>query len=131
MALVRALDGKPASRLVWAPPWDGEAYAPWLGTLGSASGAYLIRDRATHAILYVGESHKDRLRKTILRHFEAWSGPTAGTGYDRRDVELAIIVCRAGAEAVELQYALIELYRPRDNTYGVGGANEEESDVPF
>lgn len=36
-----------------------------------ASGAYAIRERATHRVMYVGSSHSGRLWKTMLRHFHA------------------------------------------------------------
>ncbi len=36
-----------------------------------ASGAYAIRERATHKVVYVGASHSGRLWKTMLRHFHA------------------------------------------------------------
>lgn len=36
-----------------------------------ASGAYAIREKGSHAVLYVGESNRGRMWKTMLRHFHA------------------------------------------------------------
>lgn len=36
-----------------------------------ASGAYAIREREGHSVVYVGESNRGRLWKTMLRHFQA------------------------------------------------------------
>jgi hypothetical protein len=36
-----------------------------------SSGAYAIRERGTHRVVYVGASHSGRLWKTMLRHFHA------------------------------------------------------------
>lgn len=36
-----------------------------------ASGAYAVRDRASHEVKYVGESSRGSLWKTLLRHFQA------------------------------------------------------------
>lgn len=36
-----------------------------------SSGAYAVRERATHKVVYVGSSHSGRLWKTMLRHFHA------------------------------------------------------------
>jgi hypothetical protein len=36
-----------------------------------ASGAYAIREKGSHRVVYVGSSHSGRLWKTMLRHFHA------------------------------------------------------------
>ncbi|OHB80700.1 MAG: hypothetical protein A2V98_04800 [Planctomycetes bacterium RBG_16_64_12] len=94
-------------------------YPAWLDQVRRKSGAYVIRDRATHATLYVGESHTGRLGKTITRHFQAWTGKTAGDTFRRGRVEVAVIPCPP-ASAVACQERLIRRLRPPGNQYGTG-----------
>lgn len=37
----------------------------------AASGAYAIREKDSHRVVYVGESSRGRMWKTMLRHFQA------------------------------------------------------------
>lgn len=90
----------------------------WVAKLDGKCGVYVIR--STHGrVLYVGESHTGRLKKTLLRHFQAWSGKTAGPTYVRNAVEIAVLVT-SSASAVARQNALIAKLKPRDNTNGTG-----------
>lgn len=83
-----------------------------------ASGVYLIRETGIlGAVVYVGESHSDRLKQTAQRHFQSWSGPTSGPTYSQSGTLVAFLKTRSG-NAVELQNSLIEELRPRDNTQG-------------
>lgn len=86
----------------------------WVRDLRGKSGVYVIREPAGR-VLYVGESHTGRLKKTLLRHFQAWSGKTAGPTYSRGSVEVAVLVTPAG-RAVAAQNRLICRLQPRDNT---------------
>jgi hypothetical protein len=72
-----------------APYLDGET-AEWVSKIGNRSGVYIIRDKRSKKVLYVGESHTGRLRKTMLRHFQFWSGFTSGKTYSKESVEVAI-----------------------------------------
>ncbi len=91
------------------------AWPSWVADIGGASGVYVIRSAGTSKrVLYVGESHTGRLKKTLLRHFQAWSGKTAGNTYSRGDVEIALIKATP-ARAVALQNRLIVELEPRDN----------------
>lgn len=82
------------------------------------SGVYLIREGgALGSVVYVGESHSDRLKQTAQRHFQRWKGPTSGPTYPQSGTEIAFLKSRA-ANAVELQNGLIEELSPRDNTQG-------------
>jgi hypothetical protein len=47
-----------------------EPYPDWIRELRDKSGVYVIRDRASREVLYVGESHGDNLYKTLTRHFQ-------------------------------------------------------------
>lgn len=72
-----------------AQPWPA-----WIGELKGKSGVYVIRDFAGRA-LYVGESHTGRLYQTLTRHFQRWTGKTAGPTYSRGGVMLAVRVTPA------------------------------------
>lgn len=119
-------------------PWEGDRWARPIRAMQKRSGVYVIRSTATDEILYVGESHTGNLYRTIVRHFEEWDGPTAGTTYDRNRVDVAIVLCPPG-EARELQYDVIEELEPRDNVIGNEGSDDDfddeeeegDGDVPF
>ncbi|MCL4209290.1 MAG: hypothetical protein HRU76_13800 [Phycisphaeraceae bacterium] len=96
----------------------GDPYPAWLRELRGESGVYIIRDRASREVLYVGESHTGRLYATITRHFQAWdnSQNTAGPTYWRDDVEVAVrVLCGGACESEPEQDRLIALLDPRDN----------------
>lgn len=93
----------------------GAEWPEWVRELAGKSGVYVIRNADNKQVLYVGESHSGRLRKTLVRHFQAWSGKTAGVTYGRGSVEVAIEVTTP-AKAVSRQNALICQLSPRDNT---------------
>ena len=108
--------------------YDPTQYAPWVRALGKENGAYVIRDLESHEILYVGESHSNRLRSTLTRHFQSWSGYQAGTLYSRYRVEVALYqVGGTGREAIDAQEALIRELAPRDNVH----FNHGEEDASF
>jgi excinuclease UvrABC nuclease subunit len=99
--------------------------------LRGKSGVYVIRDKDDKRPLYVGESHTGRLKKTLLRHFQAWSGKTAGPTYSRSAVEIAVLVTDKD-RAVTTQNKLIDELEPRDNRLSPASpkkANDEEE--PF
>ncbi len=51
---------------------DGGSYNPRVRALAhQRSGAYAIRERDSHRVMYVGESSCGKLWKTMLRHFQA------------------------------------------------------------
>ena len=80
-------------------------------------------------IVYVGESHTDRLYYTLTRHLQQWrrwkgfwkgqygQGHDPGLIYDRDAVEVAARVVPPD-EAIELEARLIRKYSPRDNING-------------
>ncbi len=89
----------------------------WLNQFARRSGVYVIRQPGLvfSTVLYVGESHSGTLKKTILRHFQKWTGKTAGPTYPRTKVEVAVAPTSAET-AVSRQNALIRELSPRDNT---------------
>lgn len=102
----------------WSRPYVGDKLAPSIRAVAERSGIYVIRDRETHEVLYVGESHSKALAKTIARHFQRWKGPTAGARYDRDDVEVAVRAFAKAEDAVRWQDRLIRELAPRDNVAG-------------
>jgi len=100
---------------------NGRALSPWVAELTDKSGVYLIREKGLFgSIVYIGESHTGRLKKTLLRHFQHWTGKTKGPTFARSKVVIAIITTRK-QNAVEFQNALIAEYRPALNVAGKPG----------
>lgn len=96
-------------------------YAAWLASTAGANGVYVIRKRAGRSkkkpeILYVGESHMHRLRETLQRHFQQWTGETAGPTFDAAKTEVAVEVFLMGDDAIRKQNQLIRRFRPIYNT---------------
>lgn len=88
--------------LEFRPVKEGHAVAEWVKALKGKSGVYVVRERGfLGSVLYVGESHTGRLYSTLLRHFQHWTGPTAGPTFPVSKVELAVIRTPAG-KAIEL-----------------------------
>jgi hypothetical protein len=105
------------ARLRWRSPVvaDG-SFAEWIYALREHNGVYLIRDARTHEIVYIGESHTNRLFETMTRHLYAWNGRGSGPSYHPTVVELAVIVAETPLDdPVADQYALIQQHEPRDN----------------
>jgi len=100
---------------------DGRKYRPWVADLAGKSGAYVIREKGfLGEILYIGESHTGRLKATLLRHFQHWTGKTKGPTFVRSRVEIAVFKTRK-ENAVEFQNALIDDYKPKLNVVGKPG----------
>ena len=125
----KPLKFQPAPVSFWAEMFGDEnpEWPLFVRELRGKSGVYIIRDRETKDVLYVGESHTGRLKKTLLRHFQAWSGKTAGPTFSRNSVEIAVEVT-SEANAVPRQNKLIADLRPTLNRINPDGA---ELDEPF
>lgn len=116
-------------RLVYRPAYDSDGETlPWVAEIGNRSGVYVIRDKETKKTLYVGESHTGRLKKTMLRHLQFWSGLTAGPTYRKNRVEIAVRFTPVNA-AVAAQDNLICKLNPRDNE--IRSRCPIDSDDPF
>ena len=105
--------------LEFRPVKESRAVAPWVRALKGRSGCYIIREKNGFLffpgeVIYIGESHSNRLYSTLLRHFQHWTGKTAGPTFPASKVEVAIIRCAAN-RARALQDSLIEEYGPRLN----------------
>lgn len=96
-----------------------KGYAPWLAEAAGAHGVYVIRQRARKGrraiVLYVGESHTHRLRETLQRHFQQWTGKTAGPTFDAADTEVAMEIFLEGNDAIRRQNRLIRKLSPIHN----------------
>ncbi len=105
------------ARLRWKPPVDSDGQlAEWVYALHGHSGVYLIRDTRTREIVYIGESHTQRLFETMTRHLYIWNGRGSGPSYPPALVEIAVIVAETPLDdPVADQYALIQQHEPRDN----------------
>jgi hypothetical protein len=115
----------------------GEPYPEWVRNLRGKSGVYVIRDRATSEVLYVGESHTANLYETLTRHLQSWrrwkgfwrgqygEGHDPGLTYERNAVEVAARITTA-ARAIDEEARLIQRLSPRDNLRG-----QPEEEVPF
>jgi hypothetical protein len=119
------------ARSAWRSPVDASGQlAPWLRQLAGQNGVYLIRDARTRQVLYVGESHKQRLAKTLSRHLWLWQGRGSGPTYDPKRVEVAVEVIDRPDEAIDRQFELIRQLEPHDNVQD-GHSLMPSSDVPF
>ena len=117
----------------------GDPYPAWVRALRGKSGVYVIRERGE--VVYVGESHTDKLYETLTRHFQTWrrykgfwrgqygEGHDPGLTYDRAAVEVATRVTRA-ERAIDEEARLIARLAPRDNLRGQVVADDAEA-VPF
>ena len=119
---------------------SGEAYPEWFRALLGKSGVYAIREGGR--VVYVGESHAGRIKKTIARHFQSWSlspkgiiaslfswGGSSTPGdpgrtYNRSRCEVRFEVLTARDKkalhllCIKKQAAWIKALRPRDNVLG-------------
>ncbi len=94
---------------------DGRQTAKWVKALKGKCGVYVIRERGfLGEVQYIGESHSGRLNSTLLRHFQHWTGKTAGVTFAASKVEVAVVRCPA-YHALELQNAMIADFRPKLN----------------
>ncbi len=114
-------------------PRNPRRYALWLRKLRGKNGAYMFRNEEGE-ILYVGESHSKKLYGTITRHFQNWTGPTAGVTTAAKYLECRVKVTRFGRTAVKLQNLWIRRYDPLLNTQGKsdhGDMAPDSAPVPF
>jgi len=102
--------------LTYRPPCDANGvFADWLNALRNLSGVYVLRNRRTREVLYVGQSSTGNLAKTLKRHFYPWRDDAERVHftYDRHAVEVAVRVTPPPA-AVGAQDNLIRRLDPRD-----------------
>lgn len=112
--------GARGSRDAWAPEFPPQGI----------HGVYAIAN-LQGVVLYVGESHTGRLRKTLARHFQQWADPRQPRHvYDRHRVQVCWMQTRAD-EALDTEAEWMEALDPRDNLadpYTVGYAAYDDVD---
>jgi hypothetical protein len=110
------MKAKPFTEAEWFMPLKANGRREHHAMPGMINGVYAIRDARTKLVLYVGESHTGRLRRTLQRHVEHWiddRGPREF--YNRNEIEMA---WRPSSDPLRDEGDLIEHYCPRDNTKG-------------
>jgi Peptidase family M23 len=117
---------------------SGEPYPAWVRALKHKAGVYIIRDRKTREIVYVGSS-SGTLYETLTRHFQQWrrykgfwrgqfgEGHDPGLTYPRHAVEVAIRLT-SSSRSLDEEMKTIARLTPRDN---VIGQREPVDAVPF
>jgi len=125
---------------------SGEPYPDWIRALDGKSGVYVIKELqrdGSARIVYVGESHRDRLYSTLTRHLQAWGRQKkfwrdqyGGQGHDpgltyRRDRVLVAARVLSPARAIAEETRLIQRLRPRDNLLKQPDDTSAEDIVPF
>lgn len=119
------------SRLPWLSVTDGDAWNPKARARAHddkgkpRAGVYVVRERASGRVLYVGESSSGRLWKTLLRHFQDPTGKFARhefagirgswTHAQPGKLEVAILPVGEGQPSMDLQARAIRKYRPLHN----------------
>lgn len=133
--------------LSYRPIGASGRYPDWVRALRGKSGVYLIRERqrdGSNPVVYVGESHANRLYQTLTRHFQIWrrhkkfwSGQYTGSQshdpgltYNRARCTVAVRVLPA-ERAMHEEARLIARVRPRDNLIGQPDELAADEVVPF
>lgn len=134
-----ALVARNASLVYRAIGASGEPYPEWVRALDGRAGVYVIRDRASREIVYVGSS-AGRLYDTLTRHFQQWrrykgfwrgqygEGHDPGLTYERDSVEVAVRLT-SSSRSLDEEMRLIRRLAPRDNLIGQSDAADEA--IPF
>lgn len=94
------------------------AWHPELAAARNRSGVYVLRDRTTKRVLYVGESHTNRLYRTLLRHFQDPSGKFAALGewVHKAPSRLQFLLALSSKEeAIALEKEAITYFNPAVN----------------
>jgi hypothetical protein len=94
----------------------GEPYPAWVEALKGRSGVYAIKHRGQ--LVYIGESHTDRLYETMTRHLQRWNLPSSHS-YPRAECSVAVRLTSDPNEAPAIQAHYICDLNPRDNEYEV------------
>lgn len=116
---------------------DSSRWPGWMTTFKRSCGVYVIRDKRSHRVLYVGSS-RARLYDTVTRHFQQWkrrknwwkglhgAHHDPGMVYRRSHCEVALRLVPCGDELDE-ETRLIHKLSPRDNLV----ENTAGDDAPF
>ena len=109
----------------WRSPWakyggrGRSQWAKWVRDLSGKSGVYVIRLKGSRVVVYVGQSHTGRLKKTMIRHFQHWKGNNAGPTYPRGRVEVKVILAPKRVPMIlKIEQECLYRLKPRDNETG-------------
>lgn len=117
------------------------AWPAWVRALTDASGVYVIRDKASGRVLYVGSS-SHALYATLTRHGQTWTRQKTfwrasyaqngkrhdpGTTYDRARIEVAVIPTGPAPASLHAERRMIAKLKPRDNLT----QHPDGEDAPF
>ena len=125
---------------------DSEPWPEWTRAYGISCGVYVIRDKGSKSVLYVGSS-KSRLYDTITRHFQQWKRTVKGRKkarysyeassygqhdpgltYSRGHCEVAVYLTSC-EKRLEEEADAIRRLKPRDNL--VTDPSGTLEDAPF
>ena len=79
------------------------------------SGVYIIKDKKTNKILYVGGS-SNNLYRTMYRHFQSWTDKQKRATYSKFGTKVKVILC-SPQKAHSLEIQLTKKLKPRDIDY--------------
>lgn len=98
---------------------SGSPYPAWVQETRERNGVYAIRHGAE--LVYVGESHSDRLYQTLTRHFQRWECDDQRCNTYPRSACTVSVLYTSAAEAQTVQAHTILERQPRDNVYETEG----------
>jgi excinuclease UvrABC nuclease subunit len=79
------------------------------------AGVYLIRDKHTFDIVYIGMSQTN-IYDALYRHFQKWSDVVQRVVFqDRENYEVRVIICETPQQAVITERRLIKRLNPSEN----------------
>ena len=102
------------------------------------NGTYAIKHKdripGTKSVLYVGESHSNRLWKTLIRHFQGQDSfePLGEWTSDRpEDLRVKVRTTRTPQAAVKTEKDWIRDMKPLNESYMHGRAVSWQEEIPF
>jgi hypothetical protein len=133
--------------LSYRPIGASGRYPDWVRSLRGKSGVYLIREHqrdGSNPVVYIGESHANRLYQTLTRHFQTWrrhkkfwagqytgsQSHDPGLTYNRARCTVAVRVL-SPERAMAEEARLIARLRPRDNLLYQPEDLADDEAVPF
>ena len=101
----------------WKDPYKkakGKISTNFRNTFGK-SGVYIIKDKKTNKILYVGGS-SNNLYRTMYRHFQSWTDKQKRATYSKFGTKVRVILGTKN-QAYRLERYLTKKLNPRDIDY--------------
>ena len=101
----------------WKDPYKkdkGKISTNFRNTFGK-SGVYIIKDKKTNKILYVGRSSYN-IYRTMYRHFQSWTDKQKRATYSKFGTKVKVILCDP-KKIRSLEVQLTKKLKPRDMDY--------------